>query len=280
MVRLHRFPAFRPRLHDDLRPAARAGGFRVHRPPLRARHGGAADIRYREITFTPFTHTDHQRKGLTIDDLFEGLETGRAAARAEFGVEMRWVFDIPRNLSLSQRQAATTLTRRSARWSTRCAGAITAWWGLGLGGFEPGAPPEPFAHAFDRAHAEGLRCVPHAGETLGPASVWGAVEALHADRIGHGVRADRGPGAADRAARPPDSAGDSTRPATSGCMSMTALRGPPLPASRRHGDQGDGQQRRPAPVQHHVERRVRGAGGGVWLRPRRADRASPAMPSK
>jgi aminodeoxyfutalosine deaminase len=65
--------------------------------------------------------------------------------------------------------------------------------GFGLGGFEVNAPPEPFAHAFDRARQEGLLSVPHAGETAGPASVWGAVETLHADRIGHGVRAIEDP---------------------------------------------------------------------------------------
>jgi aminodeoxyfutalosine deaminase len=152
----------------------------------------AQQIRYREITFTPFTHTDYQRKGLTIDDLFEGLEAGRAAARAEFGVEMRWVFDIPRNMSFPKTGGYDPYpAERTLEYALR--GRQHGVVGLGLGGFEPGAPPEPFAHAFDRAHAEGLLCVPHAGETLGPASVCGAVETLHADRIGHGVRAIEDP---------------------------------------------------------------------------------------
>ena len=30
--------------------------------------------------------------------------------------------------------------------------------------------------------------VPHAGETMGPESIWGALNDLHAVRIGHGVR--------------------------------------------------------------------------------------------
>lgn len=152
----------------------------------------AQNIRYRELTFTPFTHTDYQRKGLTIDAIFEGLEAGRAAARAEFGVEMRWVFDIPRNLSFPPTGGYDPYpAERTLEYALR--GRDHGVVGLGLGGFEPGAPPAPFAHVFDHAHAEGLLCVPHAGETLGPASVWDAVEALHADRIGHGVRAIEDP---------------------------------------------------------------------------------------
>jgi len=64
---------------------------------------------------------------------------------------------------------------------------------LGLAGAEDGAPPEPFEPWFDKARAAGLRSAPHAGEHAGPASVWGAVRALGAERIGHGVRAIEDP---------------------------------------------------------------------------------------
>jgi adenosine deaminase len=64
---------------------------------------------------------------------------------------------------------------------------------LGLAGSEAGAPPEPFAHWFEQALAEGLHSVPHAGEMAGPKSVWGAIHALGAERIAHGVRAIEDP---------------------------------------------------------------------------------------
>jgi adenosine deaminase len=60
--------------------------------------------------------------------------------------------------------------------------------GFGVGGAEVGNPPELFAEAFDRARAAGLASLPHAGETEGPASIWGALRTLQANRIGHGVR--------------------------------------------------------------------------------------------
>ncbi len=59
---------------------------------------------------------------------------------------------------------------------------------LGLGGPERGYPPESFAEVFARAKAARLPAVPHAGDTVGPASIWGALKVLHAIRIGHGVR--------------------------------------------------------------------------------------------
>ncbi|MCB8966456.1 MAG: adenosine deaminase [Chloroflexota bacterium] len=149
------------------------------------------NIRYRELTVTPYTHTDHQDKGLTIDDILQGLEEGRQRAKEEFGVEMRWVFDVPRNLSFGDNGYSPYAATRTLEFAL--AGRDKGVVGFGLGGWEPGAPPRHFAHAFAAAKEAGLLCVPHAGETLGADSVWGAVNELQADRIGHGVRAIEDP---------------------------------------------------------------------------------------
>jgi len=151
----------------------------------------AQGIRYRELTVTTFTHTHLQGKTLVIEEIFAGLEDGRQRARRDFGVEMRWVIDVPRNASFKgvgydPFPADTTLAHALYGMGF---GVI----GLGLGGHEVGAPPEPFAHAFEKAKAAGLRSLPHAGENEGPASVWGALNALGAERIGHGVRAMEDP---------------------------------------------------------------------------------------
>ena len=148
-------------------------------------------IRYREVTFTPFLHV-YQDKGLSIEAMLEGLEEGCSNARRDFGVEMRWVFDIPRNMGFDEqgnyRPEAANETLNYAL-AGRKMGVI----GLGLGGSEVNAPPEPFSSAFDRAKSEGLLSLPHAGEVAGPESVWGAISHLRADRIGHGVRAIEDP---------------------------------------------------------------------------------------
>ncbi len=169
--------------------------FIVH---ARGRDMAEQNIRYSELTFTPYTHTHLQQKNLTIDDLLEGLEAGRRQARAEFGVEMRWVFDIPRNVNFPDGYAShygenydpvPSVTTLSYALEGMERGVV----GFGLGGFEVGAPPQPFAHVFAEAKAAGLLSVPHAGETMGAASVLSAVIDLQADRIGHGVRAIEDP---------------------------------------------------------------------------------------
>jgi adenosine deaminase len=153
----------------------------------------AQNIRYRECTVTPYTHTDFQDKGLTIDDILAGLNDGRQRAQDEFGVEVRWVFDVPRNLSFGREDGRYNPIPAERTLAYAVDGRSHGVVGFGLGGYEVGAPPEPFAHAFREAKQAGLLSVPHAGETEGAASVWGAVRDLQADRIGHGVRASEDP---------------------------------------------------------------------------------------
>jgi aminodeoxyfutalosine deaminase len=154
------------------------------------------NIRYRELTFTPYNHTHLLNKGLRIENLLAGLEDGRQRARRDFGVEMRWVFDIPRNASfpdhdLTGRAYNPLIAETTLAYALQ--GQDYGVIGFGLGGYEVGAPPEPFAHAFLAAKEAGLHSLPHAGETMGPDSVWGAINDLQAERIGHGVRAIEDP---------------------------------------------------------------------------------------
>jgi adenosine deaminase len=153
----------------------------------------AQNIRYRECTITPYTHTDFLDKGLTIHDILAGLNTGQERAKQELGVEMRWVFDVPRNLSFKGEDGRYSSIPADRTLEFALHGRAQGVVGFGLGGYEVGAPPEPFAHAFHEAKKAGLLSLPHAGETEGAASVWGAVRELQADRIGHGVRAIEDP---------------------------------------------------------------------------------------
>lgn len=142
------------------------------------------NILYREATVTPYTHLI-QDKGLVAEDIIAGLEDGRQRARRDFGVEIRWILDIHRNLAMPA--TAEVTTQLVLDWADR--GAVA----LGLGGNEATAPSAPFAPYFERIKAAGLASAPHAGEIAGPESVWSAVRDLQANRIGHGVRSIEDP---------------------------------------------------------------------------------------
>ena len=55
-----------------------------------------------------------------------------------------------------------------------------------------------FAAAFAIAERAGLLLAPHGGELLGPDSIRTCLDVLHADRLGHGVRAAEDPVLLDR----------------------------------------------------------------------------------
>lgn len=65
--------------------------------------------------------------------------------------------------------------------------------GIGLGGAEAKGPAADFKAVFERAHKDGFHAVAHAGEDVGPQSVWDSIELLHAERIGHGISSVQDP---------------------------------------------------------------------------------------
>lgn len=139
------------------------------------------NIRYAEATFS--IETNMRMSGLPWRTILEGLNNGREAARQDFGVELRWIFDIVRDIPHTQDGVLEIAL------AARSQGCVA----LGLGGSEAGFPPELFHETFERAHQAGLPAVLHAGENAGPESVWRALDELHATRIEHGVRAIEDP---------------------------------------------------------------------------------------
>ncbi|UGY93870.1 adenosine deaminase [Streptomyces gobiensis] len=153
-----------------------------------ARDMAAQQIRYAELTVTPYSST---RRGIPDVAFVEAIEDARRAAETELGVTLRWCFDIPGEAGL----AAAEETARIA-CELRPEGLVS----FGLGGPEIGVPRPQFKPFFDRAIAEGLRSVPHAGETSGPGTIWDALTSLRAERIGHGTSAPQDPRLLERLA--------------------------------------------------------------------------------
>ncbi|MEO3774044.1 adenosine deaminase [Micromonospora sp. B9E7] len=146
-----------------------------------ARELARQQVRYAELTITPYSHV---RRGIPAPAFCEAIEDARKRALADFGLELRWCFDIPGEAGLP----AAEETLRIAL-DERPDGLVS----FGLGGPEIGVPRPQFRPWFDQARAAGLRSVPHAGETTGPQTIWDALNELGAERIGHGISAAQDP---------------------------------------------------------------------------------------
>lgn len=137
---------------------------------------------YLEGIFSP---AERVRRGCAWEEIFEGVCNGAQEAAELHGVEVRFTPDIPRGFAQDE-------ARATVEWAARFRDRGVV--GVGLGGLEAEFPPEPYADVFALARSLGLGSVPHAGEVVGPASVRGALEALGADRLRHGIRAVEDPG--------------------------------------------------------------------------------------
>jgi adenosine deaminase len=138
----------------------------------------AQNIKHTEATYTAYTI--YKVCGIEFADQLAALHKARAWAQRELGVDMTLTLDIAR-------EVMPEMGMVTAEWAISAMDSGVS--AFGLGGYEVGNPPEKFAAAFERARAAGLPAVPHAGETEGAPSIWGALRHLNAVRIGHGVRA-------------------------------------------------------------------------------------------
>jgi aminodeoxyfutalosine deaminase len=115
---------------------------------------------------------------MPIEAYTEAIETARVEAERDFGLVLRWIYDIPGEFGVPSADATLDYALHH-----RPEGLV----GFGLGGPELGVPRAQFQPHFERAVAAGLHSVPHAGETTGPQTVWDSLTYLHAERIGHGT---------------------------------------------------------------------------------------------
>jgi aminodeoxyfutalosine deaminase len=149
-----------------------------------ARDLAAQNVRYVEFQDAPYAIA--RNSGMPAAVITEALDAGARDALSLHGVRVGYIFDFPGQTA--DRDAVPTLEH-----------ALTAppreLIGLGIGGDEAGRAPYTgvIRDVFGAAAAAGLHCVPHAGETTGPETVWEAVEHLHAERIGHGINSMRDP---------------------------------------------------------------------------------------
>ena len=146
----------------------------------------AADgVRRAEIFFDPQTHTE---RGIEFPVFMDGFTRAMADAEKHWGLSAALIMCFLRHLS---GDAAIGTWHAAEPFADRIIG-------VGLDSGEVGNPPEWFAQAYAFARAAGLHSVAHAGEEGPPQYITGALDALGAERIDHGVRCEEDPALVER----------------------------------------------------------------------------------
>jgi adenosine deaminase/aminodeoxyfutalosine deaminase len=122
---------------------------------------------------------------IDFEPLFYAMETARVRAEQEFGITLYWIFDAVRHFGPEE---AARVFRKAAELRQEWPSIV----GIGIGGDERRVGAEPFRELFQEAKDAGLRLTAHAGETMGPESIWAALN-IGAERIGHALSAQLDP---------------------------------------------------------------------------------------
>jgi adenosine deaminase len=133
----------------------------------------AQNIIYAEITISV---AEYRNQGLPLPEILAALDEAADTPP----LKIRWIVDLVRDFGAD---AALKLLREIVALRPASVAGIT------LGGSEHRFPPGLFTNVYRLARDHGLRLTVHAGEAVGPESVWEAMNMLGVERIGHGVRA-------------------------------------------------------------------------------------------
>jgi len=130
------------------------------------------DVTYAEITLSAgVVLWKGQDLAAVYDAIWEVSQKSR--------VKTYWILDAVRHFGA---EAAVKVVEFAV--AQRDKGTIA----FGIGGDEQRGPAEWFRDIFKYARDGGLRLTCHAGETVGPESIWAALD-IGSERIGHGVSA-------------------------------------------------------------------------------------------
>jgi adenosine deaminase len=145
-------------------------------------------VRHAEIFFDPQAHAV---RGVPLETVVEGLWRSLGSSRERYGISTALILcflrDLPADSAMATLEAALPYRDRIV--------------GVGLDSAEVGHPPSKFRAVFERARAEGFRCVAHAGEEGPPSYIWEALDLLGVERIDHGIRCLEDPALVERLRR-------------------------------------------------------------------------------
>lgn len=133
------------------------------------------NIKYCEAFFAPSAFV---KKGFKYADMVENFSKNIKKIKKEKDITIKLLVDVSRTFGLENAQENYKMFKE-----VPCDDII----GIGLGGNEAKGPCNLFGPVFVQAHNDGFHAVAHAGEDVGPESVWDAIKVLNSERIGHGI---------------------------------------------------------------------------------------------
>ncbi|MCQ2591805.1 MAG: adenosine deaminase [Treponema sp.] len=134
-------------------------------------------ITYCEAFFAPSAFI---KKGFDYKKMVKIFHKQIQRIKEKHGITIKLLMDVSRTFGCENAMKNYEMLK-----SVPCEDII----GIGLGGAESKGPAKEYAPVFQRALAEGYKAVAHAGEDVGPESMWDAINFCHAQRLGHGITA-------------------------------------------------------------------------------------------
>ena len=134
-------------------------------------------IDYTELRFSPYFMAESH--GLPTQGVVEAVIDGVKSATKDHDVKVNLI-------GILSRSYGAKVCQHELDSILACKAHITA---VDLAGDEKGFPGDLFVEHFKKVRHEGLPVTVHAGEAVGPQSIWQAITDLGAVRIGHGVNA-------------------------------------------------------------------------------------------
>ena len=135
------------------------------------------NIVYTEAFFAP---TAFLKKGFEYPKMIAIFSKKIAEIKERHGIVIKLLLDVSRTFGCENAMKNYNLLKEYP-----CEDII----GIGLGGAEIKGPAKEFEPVFTQALKDGFHAVAHAGEDVGPESMWDTINLLHAERIGHGITA-------------------------------------------------------------------------------------------
>lgn len=134
-------------------------------------------IVYTEAFFAP---TSFIKRGFKYEDMVKIFDRKIAEIKEKYGITIKLLMDVSRTFGIENAMNNYNLLKQFPSENII---------GIGLGGAESKGPCREYQAVYEQAAKDGYKVVAHAGEDVGPESIWEAIDILKVSRVGHCISA-------------------------------------------------------------------------------------------